>query len=257
MNLLPHEADRVSRRAFFSLFPLSIFLLITGFALPGTAQAQLYVRVPEGTSSRATLTLRNRCAEPHTFRVTLKEPAGYIRFEEPAEAILIAGTSKKELGMIFNAATLERQVYRGTVQSECVDCGGKCTIDKVVVPYEMTVTESPEITQLAAKYRAQLNDEFTKSGAIVEEDARKKLNAILKEGASELTKSGAKGRVRESYKNLKILAAALIKNAVKRKISSPGTGFGAYPPDDEELVITEKSVGAAMEAICPLFPFCK
>lgn len=262
MNLLPRKAYRVRRWPFFYLFPLIIFLMITGFALPAAAQAKLKIRVPEGTSVRATITLQNNCPEPHIFRVSLTEKVEYVRFQEPTEAISIPGSSPKVLGIIFNAANLQnKKSYIGTIQSECTDCVGvaKCSIDRLVVPYQIKVTEPPVPTtqaQLASMYRKILAAELAKSQADVTPDAQEMLDKILEQGAKVAIETGDKKKIEESLENVKKLARALVEYGEKPGERSPGTNFAARRKWNPPFFITIYSVRKAKAAICPLFPFC-
>jgi hypothetical protein len=236
--------------------------MITGFVLPAAAQAKLKIRVPEETSARATITLQNNCAEPHIFRVILTEKVEYVRFQEPAEAISIPAKSTKKLGVIFDATDLQKKKsYSGTIQSECTDCAaGKCHIDRLVVPYKITVTEPPVPTtqaQLASRYRKILVAELAKSQAAMAPDAREMLYKILEDGAALAIKTGDSKKIKESFKNVEKLAQALVEYGEKQGERPPGTSFAARSRWSAPVVITISSVRKALASVCPLFPFCK
>lgn len=263
MNLLPRKAHRVRRWPLFYLFPLSIFLISTGFALPAASQTKLKIRVPDGTSTRATITIQNNCPEPHIFRVSLTEKVEYVRFQERAEAISVPGSSTKKLGIIFNAADLNEKVtYRGTIQSECTDCvaAAKCSINRLVVPYQIKVTEPPVPTtqaQLASRYRKTLANELAKSQAAQTPDAREMLDKILDQGAKVAIETGNKKKIEESFKNVKKLARALVEYGEKPGQRPPGTSFAARSRWNAPVAITPESVRRALATLCPLFPFCR
>lgn len=144
MNTLLVEAHRVLRSLFLCLATVSI-LSISGPDLPTNAQenqAGWRVVLEEGKTTRATLTIGNRCSEPHRFRV--KNKIKYLRFEASTESILIAPGSNTHLSALFDATGLKSKVYEDEVLVECLDCkkekSTKCTQNKDKVPVELTVT---------------------------------------------------------------------------------------------------------------------
>ena len=96
----------------------------------------------EGKTTRATLTIGNRCSKPHRFRI--KNSLKYLRFEASTESILIAPGSNTQLWAVFDATGLRSKVYEDDVLVECLDCkkekSTRCTQDKDKVPVELTVT---------------------------------------------------------------------------------------------------------------------
>lgn len=250
MTILPDKA----RATTFYLFSTIILITITAFIFPAATQGQIQIRVPEGGTSRSAIQLRNQCAEPHTLRGSIKGDNSYVRFAMPADAVVLPGASTKNVDLIFSAGNLKQKMYKGSISWECTDCIGKCDIKIEDVTYEMTVIERPEITLLAQEFRKMLYDEIDKSGAIVEEDAREKLNEILMEGAKRFINSKEPKRREEANKNLKILAAALVANAERKK--KPGNEFIFFLMVDDQMVITARIINRTLRGLCPLFPFC-
>jgi hypothetical protein len=114
--------------------------LIVGGASADTSspQAGWRLELEEGKTARSTLTIKNRCSEPHLFRV--KGNVKYLQFEQPPDSVLIAAGSNSQLGVRFDATRLKRKLYRSEVIIECRDCkGSKCTQDRDKVPVELNV----------------------------------------------------------------------------------------------------------------------
>lgn len=144
MKRFSHQVYHLRRLAVFIL-ALSFLLLVSSLKLSvaqKASRAGWRVEVEEGKSTRSTLTINNRCSEPHLFRI--KNSVKYLRFEQPTESVLIAASSNKRLGARFDAAGLKSKVYRSKVVVECLDCKkeSKCTQDRDEVPIELTVIKS-------------------------------------------------------------------------------------------------------------------
>lgn len=144
-------------------------LFLTNFPYPAAAQrkaapARLQIEVQQGGINRATLELENKCSEPHKFRVEKK--AKYIRFERPADSILVGPHSKEQVGLVFDAAGLETKEYRETLHITCRDCkkGRGCQVEDHEVTVEMRVTrpanEEPPKRRVETSRFAALFGEF-------------------------------------------------------------------------------------------------
>jgi hypothetical protein len=106
------------------------------------AQAGWRVEVEEGKSTRATLTINNRCSAPHLF--SIKSKAKGLSFEQQADKVLIGASSSKVITALFDAKGLKSKVYRSKVVIECLDCKTepRCTQDRDELHVEMTVNKS-------------------------------------------------------------------------------------------------------------------
>jgi len=91
----------------------------------------------------STLLIKNYCTAPHRFRVTSKFKS--LRFDGPADSVLITAGSSKLIAAWFNAGGLNARVYRGKVDVKCLDCREErgCTQDYGEVTIEMNVIKSP------------------------------------------------------------------------------------------------------------------
>src|SRR3954471_11214322 len=104
------------------------------------SQAGWRVQIEEGQTTRSTLTINNRCSEPHLFRVESKVKA--LSFEQLTDSVLIAPASNKQLGARFDATGLKPKLYKGKVVVTCLDCKKTmCTQDRDEVSVELTVTK--------------------------------------------------------------------------------------------------------------------
>lgn len=116
------------------------FLLGKNGAGASAVQAGWRVQLEEGQTTRATLTINNRCSEPHLFRIESKLKG--LSFEQPTNSVLIAAASSKQLGARFDATGLKSKVHTGKVVVECLDCKkSRCTQDRDEVKVELTVTK--------------------------------------------------------------------------------------------------------------------
>jgi hypothetical protein len=162
MERFSRKAHPVLQLVIFSFFTLNILLIVSSFKLSAAAdqskQAGWRLEVKEGKSARSTLTINNRCSEPHRFRI--KSSVKYLQFEQPTDSVLIAASSNTQLGVRFDATGLKSKVYRGKVIVECLDCrkkGSKCTQDRDELPFEMTVNKSSiPARQTPSEYKAIL-----------------------------------------------------------------------------------------------------
>jgi beta-glucanase (GH16 family) len=105
----------------------------------GITQDGWRVEVEEGKSARSTLTINNRCSAPHLFRI--KSEAGFLRFEQATDSVLIEAGSSKRLVVRLDAAGLKGKTHRGKVVVECIDCKKEpgCNQNRDELPVEMIV----------------------------------------------------------------------------------------------------------------------
>jgi hypothetical protein len=147
MKCPSREAQDLQRRVIF-FFALGLLILVST-TQPLTAdevtQGGWRVQVEEGKSTRSALTIKNRCSAPHLFRVR-KSPK-FVRFEQPAESVLIQPGSTRQLAARFDASGLKNRVYRETVVVECVDCKKErgCSQDRSDLQVELSVVKAGHI----------------------------------------------------------------------------------------------------------------
>lgn len=152
-----HKFYRPAVLVLSSLLPLGVLLLInnsTPLAANRVAQAGWRVELEEGKTTHSTLTINNRCPEPHIFRV--KHNVKYLHFDQPTNSILIEPSSGKDLGVRFDAKGLKSKVYRDKVVVECLDCkkARGCHQDRDELLVEMTVTKSSPAGDVPSNYKA-------------------------------------------------------------------------------------------------------
>lgn len=150
MKRTSHKTDTVGRWVIF-FFILSLLSLVSMFqpsAADEVKQGGWRVEITEGKSTRATLTINNRCSETHRFRIT--SSVKYLQFEQPTDSVLIEANSNKQLGARFDATGLKSKVYKTKVVVKCLDCkkkGSTCTQDRDEVPVEMVVIKANQIVK--------------------------------------------------------------------------------------------------------------
>lgn len=142
---MKRQADRPCNGRWLTIVFLLGSNILFSVDYPGLAAAQqkttvMQIHVQQGATGRATLELENHCSEPHKFRVEKK--AKHIRFDRPADSILVRPNSKEEIGLVLDAAGLEPKEYRDKLHVSCRDCkkGRGCRIEDHEVPVVMIVT---------------------------------------------------------------------------------------------------------------------
>lgn len=135
----------------FKLMAAVVFIF--AWAAAQEKQTAWRVALEEGKSTRATLTIGNRCAEPHLFRI--KTGAKYLTFEGPTKSVPIAPGSTTQLWARFDATGLKSKIYEDDVLVECLDCkkekATRCTQDRDKVPVVLTVTRAAVVDRLFAQ----------------------------------------------------------------------------------------------------------
>lgn len=131
-----------------NLLAVSIPLLASNpslFADEKVKQKGWRFEIEEGQTIRDDLALRNRCKEPHVWRI--KSQIKYLRFEQPTDEILIPANETKLIGMAFDATGLKSKVYNDKFIVECLDCkkGKGCHQDRSELPIEMTVIKRTSV----------------------------------------------------------------------------------------------------------------
>jgi CHU_C Type IX secretion signal domain len=122
--------------------------------------------VEEGKSARSTLSIKNNCSAPHNFRIENSLEA--LRFEQQTDEILVAASSSRNIGAVFDATRLRPRVYHGSVDIKCLDCKEEpgCSQDKdrlavelTVVPIRtatgQTIQDNPELARLYEEEQAE------------------------------------------------------------------------------------------------------
>lgn len=126
------------------MFLLSVVMPLIAVSTSHVYQGQGGWRVDtkQGDQVRSTLTITNRCAEPHYFRVINK--LKYVRFERPVDRVLIAPGASDVLPVLFDSTNLKPQKRSDKVIVQCLDCKKerRCLQDKDVVPVEMSVSSA-------------------------------------------------------------------------------------------------------------------
>ena len=129
---------------FVFLFGLCILFPVK-YGSPAAAQrkttvADIRIEVQQGAIGRTSFGLENSCSEPHKFRVEKK--AKYIRFDGPADSILVRPNSKEQIRLMLDATGLETKEYWETLHVKCRDCkkGRGCQLKDHDVTIEMRVT---------------------------------------------------------------------------------------------------------------------
>jgi carboxypeptidase family protein len=147
MKLLSPKAHPLRLLSIF-FFTSTLLLIVSGSppsAADDVTQEGWRVEIEEGQSTRATLTINNRCTSPHLFRI--KSSAKFLRFEQPTDSIQIQAKSNKQIGAQFEATGLTVKVYRSKVTVECLDCKKEpgCNQDRDELPVEMIVVKTKKI----------------------------------------------------------------------------------------------------------------
>jgi hypothetical protein len=104
--------------------------------------------VEQGASRTSTLTVQNRCAAPHSFRVEAKNmPFFTLETDRP---VLVEPAGSIEIGVTFDARDLKPRTYERTLVIRCVDCKAEpgCRQDKDELGVAMTVV-APRLQEMA------------------------------------------------------------------------------------------------------------
>jgi hypothetical protein len=143
MNTLPRKAHRVRRSLFLCLITLSILLISDSNEPVAAQQAGWRVTLEEGKTTRASLTLHNRCPNEQSFSV--ESDIKYLKFEGPIDSILIPPGGKIPLWATFDSAGLKIGVRKDELTVHCRTCkqtSPRCSQDRDTVPVELTVTKA-------------------------------------------------------------------------------------------------------------------
>lgn len=101
--------------------------------------------IAQGNRVSTTVTVQNRCAAPHSFRVTAGQGTSFVEFIDPAERVRVPARGTVTLAIRFSAVGADPGLHTGEIIVQCLDCAREptCTQDREAFAVEMTVA-SPE-----------------------------------------------------------------------------------------------------------------
>ncbi len=132
-------------------------LALCGAPATAAEDGEWTFRVGQGEAMATALVVRNTCVGEHEFRVSAPE-APWVKFDEPVEALRIAGRSSHTVSLRFDTAGLAPGVYRAVLLVDCKGCAREqsfveeteeyvavrtCDGRQQKFPVEMTVVAAP------------------------------------------------------------------------------------------------------------------